>query len=102
VEDLLDAVPFVVLALLLGLATAVFTRRDDGSGRPRLRMARARVRSLVIVIGAMLLAPTVGIAVGAALSLSETAESRLAVGAEVLALVVGLLWRKLWLRRRIG
>jgi hypothetical protein len=99
VEDLADVVPFVVLLLLFSLGAAFFRRRDRRTRVVRRRSVRERVRTLAIVIGVLLLAPTIGIGIGTALSLSDTGVARLGVFAELVALMGAMLWRKLRLER---
>jgi hypothetical protein len=99
-EDLVDVVPFVVLLLLFSLGTAFFRRRDRRRGVVAgRRSVRERVRTLVIVIGVLVISPTIGIGIGTALSLSAAANARLGVFAELAALMGAMLWRKLRLER---
>jgi hypothetical protein len=107
VDDLVDALPFLALAVVLiaGLGYLRRGRGPTGRGTPaphRRPGWRERLRVLCICVGIVLLAPTVGYGLGTALSLSPTGASRLAVAAAAVALVGVLLWRKLRLRRRIG
>lgn len=99
-EDLLDVLPFAVLALLVGAAATYLRRRRVT--RPALRKPaiRDRIRSLVIVIGVVVVAPTIGIGIGTALSLSQNADARLGILVELAALATAVFWRKLWLERQ--
>ena len=100
-DDLVDVVPFVILAVLLGVVVRFANSGDRRAVRPAPGL-RERLRVLVVSVGVVLLAPTVGYGIGTALSMSQTADSRLAVAAACAALVGVVLWRKLRLRRRIG
>jgi hypothetical protein len=107
VDDLVDALPFVLLALILigGLGYLRRGRSSTSRGTAVVRRRpgwRERMRVLCICVGIVLLAPTAGYGLGTLLSLSPTGDSRLAVAAAAAAVIGVLLWRKLRLRRRIG
>jgi MFS superfamily sulfate permease-like transporter len=100
VEDLVDVLPFAVLAVLIGAGATYLRRRRVTAPQLRKPAIRDRIRSLIIVIGVVVVAPTVGIGIGTALSLSQNADARLGILVEVAALSGAVLWRKLWLERQ--
>jgi hypothetical protein len=107
VDDLVDVLPFLVLAVVLVAGVGYARRRRHPAVRAAAAVRRTpgwreRVKVLYVCVGVVLLAPTAGYGLGTALSLSATACSRLAVAAAAAAVAGVLLWRKLRWRRKIG
>jgi multisubunit Na+/H+ antiporter MnhB subunit len=93
VEAFADVVPFAVALGICVLGFRYLQRRDARRGIGRMGTRRQAIRRGFIVVGLLILAPTVAYSVASVASLSDEHANALAAGLELVLLAGIFSWR---------